>query len=384
MRTVRRLTVRAACICVLAAAVMAVGNPAGAPPPAKTFAGQPAHTYIPSAPGIAIALSSFDLPDPFILNANGKYYLYLSSAYGNATQNVPLLVGGPGHWSRHSIDAVPQLPAWAIGDPSLNDLTWSPAVYKFGRRYVMYLAPQIRGSNPIQHCIAIASASRPTGPFVVSPTPFVCQGNLGGDIDPEVFVDPHGPDGPTRPNYFIWKSDNNSTPGDGLASIWAQPLSNDGSTLEGNPVLIFQTDETWQSTLVEAPQMALSPNGSVWMFFSAGQGYFSTDYGMGAVRCTGPLGPCTHPLPGPLITTNDQGSGPGEETYFIGPDGSDWLLYSPVHTGDAFETFRPVEAARIGWNSAGPYVADAGLFPSPGRCRGRASHAASRSQGCTR
>jgi hypothetical protein len=182
-----------------------------------------------------------------------------------------------------------------------------------------------------------------------------------------VFVDPHGPDGRKHPYYFIWKSDNNSTPGDGTASIWAQALSNDGTSLNGIPALIFQPDQSWQSTLVEAPQMALSPSREVWLFFSAGQGYFTSDYGMGAVRCAGPFGPCTHPLPGPLITSNDQGSGPGEETYFVGPDGSDWLLYSPEHTGDAFELFRPVEAARIGWNRAGPYVADAGTFPSPGR-----------------
>jgi arabinan endo-1,5-alpha-L-arabinosidase len=383
MRTVKRLLLSAACIGVLAAAVTAVGEPAGARTPAKTFAGQPAPTYIPSAPGISIATASFDLPDPFILKANGKYYMYLSSAYGNSNQNVPLLVGGPGHW-RSSIDAVPQLPAWAIGDPGLNQLTWSPAVYRFGHHYVMYVALQIRGSDPTQHCIAIASSPSPTGPFAVSPTPFVCQGNLGGDIDPEVFVDPHGPDGRKRPYYFIWKSDNNSTPGDGIASIWAQPLSNDGSSLEGKPSLIFQPDETWQSTLVEAPQMALSPSKAVWMFFSAGQGYFAADYGMGAVRCAGPLGPCTHPLPGPLITTNDQGPGPGEETYFVGPDGSDWLLYSPVHTADAFELFRPVEAARIGWNAAGPYVADDGAFPSPGGCGARTSRAASRSHHCTR
>jgi hypothetical protein len=366
MRIGWRLALHAACVGSLAVAVLVVQAPPGGAAHATPFAGQPAPTYIPSAPGLPIATENFDLPDPFILKANGKYYLYLSSAYGNS-QNVPLLVGRPGHWSTHSIDAVPQLPAWAIGDPGMNQLTWSPAVYKFGKRYVMYLAAQIRGSVPTQHCIAIAFAASPTGPFDVSPTPFLCQGNLGGDIDPQVFTDPRGPDGPKHPDYFIWKSDNNSTPGDGIASIWARPLSNDGLTLEGNPVLIFQPDQSWQSTLVEAPQMAFSPTNAVWMFFSAGQGYFSPNYGMGAVRCAGPLGPCNDPLPGPLVTSNDQGSGPGEETYFVGPDGSDWLLYSPVHTGDDFEPFRPVEAVRIGWNSAGPFVADAGNFPSPAR-----------------
>jgi hypothetical protein len=394
MRTVGRLAARAACAGMLGIAVLVVPAAAGgasaaaatpaAAAPAKAIAGQPAPTYTPSAPGIPIATANFDLPDPFILQENGTYYMYLSSAYGNNTQNIPLLIGGPGHWSTNSIDAVPQLPAWAVGDPGVDQLTWSPAVYKFGDLYMMYLAPQILGSDPTQHCIAIASSPSPTGPFYVSPVPFVCQGALGGDIDPEVFDDPNGPDGPYQPYYFIWKSDNNSTPGDGIPSIWAQPLSNDGFSLEGQPVRIFQPDEAWEMPLVEAPQMALSPSKAVWMFFSAGEGFFTPNYGMGAVRCVGPLGPCNDPLPGPLLTSNDQGPGPGEETYFVGPDGSDWLLYSPVHTGDAFEVFSPVEAARIGWNSAGPFVADAGTFPSPGRCGRHARRAASRSQPCTR
>jgi hypothetical protein len=64
-----------------------------------------------------------------------------------------------------------------------------------------------------------------------------------------------------------------------------------------------------------------------------------------------------------LIASNTQGAGPGEETYFIGGDGSDWLLYSPVHTGDLKRLFRPIEAARIGWDKKGPYVAATGSFP---------------------
>ena len=323
-----------------------------------------------AAPGISIAWAKFDLPDPFLLDVGGTYYLYLSSAFGDSTQNVPVLKGAPGHWSKRPIDAVPDLPAWTAGDPTKSGLTgfsWSPAVYKIGDHYVMYFAPQVRGSTPTQHCIAIALSPDPAGPFLVDPAPFVCQRNLGGDIDPQLFVDPHGPDGPTRPDYLIWKSDNNSTPGDGVDTIWAQPLSNDGSTLEGRPVPIFTPDESWQRPLVEAPQMALSPTGALWLFFSAGEGFFTPNYGMGAVRCTGPLGPCSDPLPGPLITSNAQGAGPGEETYFVGPQGSDWLLYSPVHTGDLAYLVRPVEAARIAWRGSVPYVAQPGTFPAPVR-----------------
>ena len=209
-------------------------------------------------PGDLHRLGQVRSPRPLPPRTGGTYYLYLSSAFGDSTQNVPVLKGAPGHWSKRPIDAVPDLPAWTAGDPTKSGLTgfsWSPAVYKIGDHYVMYFAPQVRGSTPTQHCIAIGLSPDPAGPFLlVDPAPFVCQRNLGGDIDPQLFVDPHGPDGPARPDYLIWKSDNNSTPGDGVDTIWAQPLSNDGSTLEGRPVPIFTPDESWQRPLVEAPR----------------------------------------------------------------------------------------------------------------------------------
>jgi hypothetical protein len=361
-----RLARAALVACMATVALAAGGEPAGAAS-GRAAPVQPLGAANPSAPGIAIAAAKFDLPDPFLLHAGRTYFLYVSTAWDNNTQNVPVLTGEPGHWSDKSVDAVPDLPPWAAGDPvGANEPTWSPAVYKLDGRFVMYFAPLIRGSDPPQHCIAIGTSENPAGPFHVSPQPFICQPTLGGDIDPQLFVDPNGPDGPSRPNYLVWKSDNNSTPGDGVTTIWAQSVSNDGTGRRGVPVSIFQPDQRWQMPLVEAPQMALSPNGAVWLFFSAGQGFWSPDYGIGAVRCYSPLGPCADPLPGPLITSNAQGAGPGEETYFIGPDGSDWLLYSPVRTGDITALHRPVEAARIGWNGADPFVANAGVFPPAG------------------
>jgi hypothetical protein len=381
MKAIFSLARHAACVALVAALVVLVAAaPGGA---SKVRVAQPPPTRHPAAPGIAIsAIGTFDYPDPFLLDQGGRYYMYLSSAFGNNTQNVPELIGRPNHWSKKSRDAVPHLPPWAIGSPGTDDLTWSPAVYKIGDLYIMYLSAQVRNTNPIQHCIGVGSSPDPAGPFYISPVPLVCQQNLGGDIDPQLFVDPHGPDGRYQPNYLVWKSDNNSSPGDGAPSIWAQPLSNDGFFLEGQPVDIFTADKSWELPLAEAPQMALSPTSTVWMFISAGTGFFSPHYAMGAISCAGPLGPCTDSLPGPLIASNSQGSGPGEETYFVGPDGSDWLLYSPLHTGDMAEYYRPVEAARIGWNAAGPYVAEAGTFPSPTPvCAG---HGRAGSHGCKR
>jgi beta-xylosidase len=358
--------------CLLAGAVVLVltATPgllagAGGGADAGAVAPQPPGTPTPQAPGVQLVKANFDMPDPYMLDVKGKYYMYLSSMIYNRNQNVPLFVGSPGHWASKTVEAVPKMPSWAATNPDKGGLSWAPDVHKIGGTYVMYFAPTILNSLPVQHCIALATSSSPAGPFTVQPNPFLCQRSLGGDIDAGLFVDKNGPDGPAHPNYLIWKSDNNSTPGDGPPHIWAQPLSNDGRHLVGQAVDIYTPEQAWQDNLIEAPQMALSPDGTVWLFFSAGVGYNTASYGMGVVHCISPLGPCSGGDSKPILTTNQQGPGPGEETYFTASDGSSWLLYSPWYTGDPIAPFRPVEAARIGWSPVGPYLATAGTFPKP-------------------
>jgi beta-xylosidase len=339
------------------AATVGVGSAAA--PPYQ----QPVPTWTPAAPGIAIASANLDLPDPYLFDNGHTYDLFVSTPLGDEGQHVPVLSGEPGTWSRPR-DAMPTFPAYAATPAGDESMTWSPVLYKLGNHYLLYAAPQMAAMYP-HHCLTVGTSNSPTGPFHIAPAPVVCQTALGGDIDPQLFVDPNGPDGSADPNYLIWKSDNNSLPGAGLPTIWAAPLSNDGLHLSGAPVKIFRPDEAWQLKLVEAPQMAMAPDGSMWLFYSGGQGFFSPRYGMGVAKCAGLLGPCHSVSSSPLITTNAQGAGPGEESYFVASDGSGWLLYSAVHSADLYDPYRAVEAARIGWGKAGPYVAQAGTFPGP-------------------
>ncbi len=330
---------------------------------------QPPATTTPDAPGIEIAGSHrFDMPDPFILSSGGKYYLYLSNAFGDRTNsNVPVLVGKPGHWSSIS-DALPIVPIWARSTSDRANV-WDPYVVHLEGRYIMYFSPSLLvDPNPESptHCIGVAVSIAPQGPFVpFGDAPLICQTALGGDIDAQLFVDPYGPNGKAHPNYLIWKSDNNNLPGSGPTTIWAAPVSNDGFTLTGKGVPIFTPSLPWEKPILEAPQMALAPNGIAWLFFSGGTSFYNARYAMGAAKCNGPLGKCRDTLAAPLIASNAQGAGPGEETVFVGPDGSTWLLYNPWHDDEAWRWFRPVEAARIGWDARGPYVAEAGRFPAP-------------------
>jgi hypothetical protein len=216
------------------------------------------------------------------------------------------------------------------------------------------------------HCIGVAVADSPMGPFNPSPNTLVCHPEHGGDIDPQLVVDPAGPNGPAQPNYLIWKSDNNSSPGLGPPEFLAQPLSNDGLAVTGQPTRIYWPRQAWQRSLLEAPQMVKDPYGRLWLFYSGGGIFNDPKYAMGFAQCASPLGPCYDTTTAPLIGSNRQGVGPGEETVFQGPDGSTWLLYNPWYAGQIYNWVRPAEAARIVWSHAGPSVAiPPGSFPAP-------------------
>ena len=335
--------------------------------PTPTTTVSAAVPYEGNAPGVAVVSpQTFDLPDPFLLTDSGQHYMFFSSAFGDSyAANVPALVDSAGQWTRW-IDVLPQVPTWALSRVQGGGV-WDPYVLRLQGRYVMYFSAQLNAAHtdpsvvtnrPI-HCLGVAIGHSPIGPYIPVPgPPIVCQQSLGGDIDIQPVNRPQGPDGPAHPWYLIWKSDGNNLRSGPASAIWSAGLSDDGLSITTAPRIIFQSDQYWERPVVEAPQMVPGPDGSLWLFFSFGTGYFSSNYGIGVARCDGPLGPCSslgHPA---LVLSNDQGAGPGEETVFVGSDHTYWLLYSPWHTGLPFMLYRPVEAVRIGWNQAGPYVAN--------------------------
>ncbi len=349
-------------IALASVVVAAKGGPAAPATPIRSAASS-TPTPTPEAPGITIATASIDLPDPFLYPVGNQYALFVSTAFGDYKRNVPVFVGRPGAWGQPR-DALPTLPRWAVpaNGTSTGGITWAPFVYRFNSTFVLYFSSSLPGKK--QHCIGTATSPVVTGPYVPDQTPIVCQRNFGGDIDAQPFIDYTSSSGiPQR--YLVWKSDNNSTAGTGIPTIWSQPLSADGRHLSGKPKRIFMPDRPWEGTLVEAPQMVRGPDGRLWLFFSAGSSFATPGgYGIGVASCAGPQGPCRSATPGPLIIDNQQGKGVGEETVYVDSDGSAWLIYNPWSTGQVPNLFRPAEAARIGWGRGAPFIAAAGKFPS--------------------
>jgi hypothetical protein len=108
----------------------------------------------------------------------------------------------------------------------------------------------------------------------------------------------------------------------------------------------------WNGGLIEAPDMVYAQR-TYWLFYS-GSWFNTPGYSIGVAKCAGPLGPCEAISPRPWLTTNAQGSGPGEESLFHNSQGW-WMVYSPwsLYAHDT----RPVELAKVYFAPSGPYLA---------------------------
>jgi Glycosyl hydrolases family 43 len=305
----------------------------------------------PATPGFTIN-SGADQPDPFMIQVGGRYYLFTSQ--DKVPQNVPVRSGTVvGRWGAPT-DALPTLPPWAA-----PGFMWAPDVAQFGSDYMLYFTSQLAGVSPPTMCIGDAISTAIAGPYLAAPAPLICQQSLGGSIDPRVFVDADG-----QP-YMVWKSDQNARSDTANTQIYSQPLSADGMHLLGQPTVIFGPDEHWQGHIVEAPELVLV-RGSYYLFYSGGW-FNQPAYSIGAARCSGPLGPCADTSASPLLGSNAQGQGPGEESVFSN-DAGVWLLYTPFNSTLPLPgPPRPVAMAHLGFGPNGPYLAaplEVGTSPS--------------------
>jgi hypothetical protein len=305
----------------------------------------PAPSATPLAPARTI-LRGPDVTDPFMVRWRGHDLIYTSQ--GTSFLNVPVREGTPGHFGAPT-DVLAHLPSWAIGGA-----TWAPDVHQVAGGWALYFTSLLRGAALSTHCIGAAYGPSPTGPFVATDRPFICQLDHRGSIDARVFVD-------GGHLVMLWKSEDNADPHvpgpdqNGPTGIYAQDLSADGRTLLGQAVKILGPTQPWEGSIVEAPDM-VEAWGTYWLFFS-GNWYYSSSYGIGVAACQSPLGPCSDVDPAPFLPSNLQGSGPGEESLFA--DGADvWLLYNPFKSNDPGPVIlRPAVMTRLGFTPQGPYLA---------------------------
>ncbi len=250
-----------------------------------------------------------NVPDPFVLHANGQYYAYVTNGPGG---NVPLYVSNDlVHWTS-SGDALPDEASWArLG------FTWAPEVMAFAsNRYVLYYTTRDTLSD--RQCVGAAVSERPEGPFTDrSERPIVCQADLGGSIDASPFQDADGQ------RYLLWKNDGNCC--NLLTTLYLQPLSQDGLSLLGEPQALIYNDALWEGAVVEAPTLHLE-DGVYYLLYS-GANYNDDTYAVGYATSQRLIGPYRKAEDNPIVVTTGAVVGPGHQSLIKDAAGQQWLIY---------------------------------------------------------
>ncbi len=337
---------------------IATGSILVATPPPVGAAAVPAITYPPlttllpadpAAPALILDPAA-TRPDPYV-TWDPDHHDYVLSTSSTIYAHVPLWtapsVTGP--WN-YVGDALPVLPTWAA--PGMTR-TWKPSIADINGTWTLWGATATATGNAL--CLYRATGPSALGPFTVDPDPAIspaafCPAGAGGDIDPE----------PVRARdgtwWLTWKFNGNVT-GQPTALLSVQ-LGADGEPV-GPVHTLLTSDQPWEDGILEAPSFVENQvTGTWWLTFSAGDFGTPDTYQIAAVPCASLAGPCDDAYTVHLISTNDQGTGPGEQSAFTDFDGAMWMVYNP--SGPFVDpTDRPLAVVRLGFNGAGfPYVGD--------------------------
>ena len=277
-----------------------------------------------------------DFPDPSVMVYQGTEYAYSTNS---GFINTPWATSSDStQWRSGGSDAFPALPPW-----STAGATWAPSVAPNALgQFVMWYT--VHDAATGTQCISRAVASSPSGPFSdTNAAPLICQASLGS-IDPDIFTAPNGQ------SDLYWKSDGNSV---GETSVlWGAPL--DASlNLAGPGTVMLTSDQAWQETIIEAPDMAFI-NKSYYLFYSS-NGYNTSFDAIGYASCAGPLGPCQDSPYNPVLDSGVGMSGPGGPSIFQAPNGQLLMAFDawPGAVGYANGGYRAMYMASISFGPGG-------------------------------
>jgi hypothetical protein len=285
-------------------------NAAGERAPAVAVAGTPAYDH--------------DAPDPQILKVGSTYYAYTTgTTWGNHIGVLKSTSPNTGFATitgqQYGSSALPNVPSWQ----QVNTQT-SPGVFFWGGRYVMYY--NAVATSVGKYCLSVATSASPEGPFSDTSTgPLQCQVFIGGSIDPQPFVDKDGT------GWLHWKNNDGSS--SAVSEVWAAPISADGLSLTAAPRSVMAKDSQnhpWETT-VDDPQMVLI-DGAYYLFFTGGD-WQAANYAVGYAICAGPVGPCTQPQAGPILSSYGNVAGPGGGMVFQDGGGTWWIAYAGWTSG---------------------------------------------------
>ena len=308
-----------------------------------------------------------DFPDPTVIRAPDGYYYGYATQTERAGKMVNIQVARSAdlvHW-QHLGDALPAKPAWA----SRTQDFWAPHVQRSGARYFMYYSAKPDSSDE-RHglCLAVATATSPTGPFVDVGRPMQCgEGFI--NIDPMAFDDPV-----SGKHLLYW--------GSGFAPIKVQELGPDR--------ISFAPGSSPRNLIWPAPGGAAFPvlvegswvvrrQGWYFLFYSGDNCCGAkANYAVMVGRSKSPFGPfetleqaggAAHSI---VLEKCGNWFAPGHNSIVSDAAGRDWIVYHAVDVRrprerptDEINTRRVMLIDRVEWASGWPVIHPSGCNPLP-------------------
>ncbi len=261
-----------------------------------------------------------DFPDPSVLKVGDDYYAYSTTTGWEPTDHLfPILRSRDlVHW-RYVADAMPSSPAWGTGD------WWAPDVIAYKGTYYMYYVGL--GFKANTHCVAVATATKPTGPFTHRHI-IGCGDEKGqGYIDPAPLIESNG-------KAYLYVSVD-----DPYHNISVIPLKADLIHAAGPRKELFTLTQAWEHganfSTVEGPFTV--KHGKTYDLFYSGNDW-KHDYAMGYATSSSPLGPFKKCVCNPILHDARGVTGPGGGSVVQGPDGGWWLAYHAWTGGPGYDT----------------------------------------------
>lgn len=252
-----------------------------------------------------------DFPDPHVLRGEKGWYAYATGNPGFYNIGVAFSADFSA-WSKVK-EALPERPNW---QPIVQGLTWAPDVTRVGNRYLMiYVA---RHADSGLQCLSRAWANSLHGPFVDnSTTPFICQLDKGGSIDPNLFVSSSGK------RFLYFKNDGNAV---GLETkIWVVEVNNEGDFLHDPIYTGLKNFRSWHGSILEHPSV-FEHKDKYFLTYSAND-YWTENYAIGWAVSTSPLGPWIDKSLEPFLSSTGLVAGPGGQQIFRDDKLNLWIAY---------------------------------------------------------
>ncbi|HYI35840.1 MAG TPA: glycoside hydrolase family 43 protein [Thermoleophilaceae bacterium] len=274
-------------------------------------------TLVGAAAVLPVPVVAGDVPDPSAIYDNGQHVAVVT-ANGWAPSFRMYTSPDRSKWTlRGQVFKNP--PKWV----AVN--MWAPEITKLSAdRYAVYYSARSRRGQDPWFCIGAAFSKSATGPYKDLGKPIRCGEE--GSIDPYVLRDENGR------RTLIFKNDGNEF--QRPTSIWAQPMSEDGTSVSGRAKVIMRNDARWEGGVIEGPSIVRS-GGYFHMLYSGGLfgGTVGCDYALGTARSRTLTGEWEKFPGNPILKGGNGWSCPGHGSIYFGPGSSLDALYHAYPQG---------------------------------------------------